>query len=133
MISANYVSDSDSSDSEQVENLAASRRMLRCMFDPLQLSNQAFSKNFRVSKEMFMKILEEITPKFPPVKGHGLTVKEMLAATLRFLAEGSYQHGVGTDFSVAIAQPTFSIVFAKTLKILEEYLRSQNGNTVRRC
>ncbi|XP_049279393.1 putative nuclease HARBI1 [Anopheles funestus] len=123
MISAFYVSDSDSTDSEQKENLAADRRMLRCMFDPLELSNQAFSHNFRVSKEIFVEILEQITPKFPPIKGrNGLTAKEMLAATLRFLAEGSYQHGVGTDFSIAIAQPTFSKMFAKTLVILEETL-----------
>uniref|UniRef100_A0A182PWL0 DDE Tnp4 domain-containing protein n=1 Tax=Anopheles epiroticus TaxID=199890 RepID=A0A182PWL0_9DIPT len=71
---------------------------------------------------MFVDILEEITPRFPPIRGHGLSVKEMLAATLRFMAEGSYQHGVGTDFSVAIAQPTFSILFDKTLKILVEVL-----------
>ncbi|XP_052890199.1 putative nuclease HARBI1 [Anopheles moucheti] len=123
MISAYFVSDSDSSDGEQIAKIGSNRRMLRCMFDPLELSNEAFSHNFRVSKEIFVEILEEITPKFQPIRSsNGLTAKEMLAATLRFLAEGTYQHGVGTDFSVAIAQPTFSKVFAKNLIILEESL-----------
>uniref|UniRef100_A0AAG5DR79 DDE Tnp4 domain-containing protein n=2 Tax=Anopheles atroparvus TaxID=41427 RepID=A0AAG5DR79_ANOAO len=81
-----------------------------------------FKKNFRVSKEIFLDILKEIEPKFPPVRAKGLTPKEMLAATLRFLAEGSYQNGVGKDFNIAIAQPTFSVVFAKCLKILEDTL-----------
>lgn len=51
-----------------------------------------------------------------------LLQKKMLAATLRFLAEGSYQHGVGKDFNVAIGQPTFSVAFAKCIKILEDTL-----------
>ncbi|XP_052870595.1 putative nuclease HARBI1, partial [Anopheles cruzii] len=79
-----------------------------------------FKKSFRISKEMFLTILSEIEAKFPPLKGAGLTPKDKLAATLRFLAEGSYQHGVGKDWNVAIAQPTFSVMFRQTLKILEE-------------
>lgn len=34
-----------------------------------------------------------------------------LAATMRILAEGSYQRGAGNDFNVGLAQPTMSIVF----------------------
>ena len=71
---------------------------------------------------MLKDILADIAPKFPPIKGKGLNHTEMFAATLRFLAEGSYQHGAGQSFNVAIAQPTFSVVFAKTLKILEDTL-----------
>ncbi|XP_053662813.1 putative nuclease HARBI1 [Anopheles marshallii] len=119
MIFSYYVSD-DSSDDERTEDLAKQRRFLRSIFDPLELSSQAFKKNFRVSKEIFLDILNEIEPKFPPVRAKGLTPKEMLAATLRFLAEGSYQNGTGKDFNLAIAQPTFSVAFAKCLTILEE-------------
>uniref|UniRef100_A0AAG5DPA1 Uncharacterized protein n=1 Tax=Anopheles atroparvus TaxID=41427 RepID=A0AAG5DPA1_ANOAO len=65
-------------------------------------------KNFRVSPESFLAILQEIDHKFPPVRtSWGLTVKDKLVSTLRFLAEGSYQHGVGQDFNQAIAQPSF--------------------------
>ncbi|XP_050079249.1 uncharacterized protein LOC126566774 [Anopheles maculipalpis] len=81
-----------------------------------------FRKNFPVSKEIFLDILNEIEPKFPPVRVKGLTPKEVLAATLRFLAEGSYQNGTGKDFNIAIAQPTFSVALTRCLNILEETL-----------
>uniref|UniRef100_A0A182NT39 DDE Tnp4 domain-containing protein n=1 Tax=Anopheles dirus TaxID=7168 RepID=A0A182NT39_9DIPT len=71
-------------------------------------------KNFRVSKDLFLDILKEIETKFPSVKAKGLTPKE---------SRGKLPaRGVGKDFNVAIAQPTFSVVFAKCLKILEETL-----------
>lgn len=44
------------------------------------------------------------------------------AATLRFLAEGSYQQGVGTDFNICMAQSTVSTVLNETLNLLEEEL-----------
>ncbi|XP_049277617.1 putative nuclease HARBI1 [Anopheles funestus] len=122
MISAYYVSDSDSSEEEAKENFAAYRRALRVSSDPLQLPNKQFLKNFRISKEIFTEILEEIAPKFPPVHSSGMTIKQKLAATLRFLADGSYQNGVGNDFNVAVAQSTFSTILNQTLKILEESL-----------
>ncbi|XP_058064978.1 putative nuclease HARBI1, partial [Anopheles bellator] len=119
MISVYYVFDSDS-DSEEIENVTIHRKILRCKSDPLNFSSAEFKKNFRISKEMFLTILSEIETKFPPSKGAGLTPKEKLAATLRFLAEGSYQQSVGQDWNVAIAQSTFSVIFRQTLKILEE-------------
>ncbi|XP_035918498.1 uncharacterized protein LOC118516629 [Anopheles stephensi] len=122
MISAYYVSDSDSSEEGAKENIAAYRRSLRTASDPLQLSNKQFIKNFRESKEVFSKILEEITTKFPTVRRSGLTVKQKLAATLRFLANGSYQNGFGKDFNVAVAQSTFSTLLSQTLDILEKSL-----------
>ncbi|XP_052861358.1 putative nuclease HARBI1 [Anopheles cruzii] len=121
MISAYYVFDSDSdsdSDGEETANIRIQRQILRVKSDPLNLSSSAFKKSFRISKEMFLTILSEIEAKFPPLKGAGLTPKEKLAATLRFLAEG--RHGVGQDWNVAIAQSTFSPLFRQTLKILEE-------------
>lgn len=67
-----------------------------------------------------MDILKEIEPKFAPVRCKGLKPKEKFAATLRFLAEGSYQTGVGNDFNIAIAQPTFSVIFTQCLNIIEQ-------------
>lgn len=46
-------------------------------------------------------------------------MERKLAACLRFLAEGNYQHGSGKDFDVAIAQPTFSKVLTEMLTVLE--------------
>ncbi|XP_061509041.1 putative nuclease HARBI1 [Anopheles gambiae] len=122
MIFSHFVSDDSSSEEETTVDLAKQRRLLRSVFDPLQLSNQVFKKNFRVSKEIFLDILAEIEPKFPPVKGKELKPNEILAAALRFLAEGSYQNGTGNDYKIAISQPTFSVAFAKCLNIIEETL-----------
>jgi len=51
-----------------------------------------------------------------------LSAKLKLAATLRFLAQGSYQQSVGNDLNVNVAQSTFSELFTSTLNILEEKL-----------
>lgn len=42
-----------------------------------------------------------------------------LAATLRFLAQGSYQLSVGKDFHIGLSQPVVSAVLCETLKALE--------------
>lgn len=56
------------------------------------------------------------------VKSSSLTPEFKLAATLRFLAEGGYQNGVGQDCFVGMAQPTVSVVLNEVLGILEEIL-----------
>ena len=73
-------------------------------------------------KEIFLDILVEIEPTFQPVKGKELKPNEMLAASLRFLAEGSYQTGTRNYYKVAIAQPSFSVAFEMCLNIIEETL-----------
>lgn len=43
----------------------------------------------------------------------------MLAASLRFFAEGNYQKGVGNDRFIGLAQPTMSKVLQHVLNIME--------------
>lgn len=43
-----------------------------------------------------------------------------LASCLRFLAEGSYQRGVGNDFMACFAQSTVSLALSECLNALEE-------------
>lgn len=83
--------------------------------------------NFRVSKTLFTAIHSKIEARLAPKHKHGLTSQEKLAATLRFLAQGSYQQGVGNDFTVAVGQSTFSNLFDETLRALEIEI----GNEVR--
>lgn len=45
-----------------------------------------------------------------------------LAAVLRFFAEGGYQKGVGNDFNLGLAQPTFSLILKEMIPILETLL-----------
>lgn len=42
-----------------------------------------------------------------------------LAATLRFLGQGSYQLSVGNDFHLGLSQPVVSIILSETLNVLE--------------
>ena len=67
--------------------------------------------------------MNELKPEMPPIYiSFGLTAKQKLCALLRFLAEGSYQHGVGKDFDIGMAQSTISISMSQTLDILQRKL-----------
>ncbi|XP_035903292.1 uncharacterized protein LOC118508014 [Anopheles stephensi] len=103
-------------------NLAAYRRHLRKQLDPLELPDKTFIQNFRLSKALFIEILGKIAPFIAPKHNRGLSAKEKLATTLRFLAQGSYQQGVGKDFNMAIGQSTFSETLDQTLSALEREL-----------
>ncbi|XP_050338514.1 putative nuclease HARBI1 [Bactrocera neohumeralis] len=48
-----------------------------------------------------------------------------LAATLRFLAEGAYQRGVGRDSCISLARSTVSQILTKVMCLLENYICGQ--------
>lgn len=79
-------------------------------------------KHFRLPKSAFQYVLGEIEKSFPPKRSSALCPEEKLAVTLRFLAEGNYQHGTGQDFNIAIGQSTFSKVLNECLKVMEQKL-----------
>lgn len=54
-----------------------------------------------------------------------ISPKEKLIACLRFFAGGSYQHCVGKDFNVNVAQPTFSKMLNEVVDSLEINLCSK--------
>ncbi|XP_040172485.1 putative nuclease HARBI1 [Anopheles arabiensis] len=58
-----------------------------------------------------------------PKHNRGLSAEQKLAAALKFLAQGSYQLGVGNDFTVPMGQSTFSEMFDETLRALENELK----------
>lgn len=68
-------------------------------------------------------MLKEIEGDFPvATKSGGLSPMLKLAICLKFLAEGSYQQGVGKDFHFNVAQPTVSKVLKQVLNSLETRL-----------
>lgn len=82
-----------------------------------------FIKNFRLNKAAFRYVLKELKSNLPKVvKSSSITPEFKLAATLRFLAEGGYQNGVGQDCFVGMAQPTVSLILSEVFKILEDIL-----------
>lgn len=48
-----------------------------------------------------------------------------VVAALRFFAEGSYQHGVGADYNVGMAQSTVSRSLSYFLEVMQRKLCSQ--------
>ncbi|XP_052900977.1 putative nuclease HARBI1 [Anopheles moucheti] len=114
---------SEAENSQPAVELKNYRRNLRKKLDPMSLDDSAFRNNFRISKQLFIDILRKITPIISPKHNRGLTVKQKLAASLKFLAQGSYQRGVGNDFTVPIGQSTFSEIFEETLCALENTLK----------
>uniref|UniRef100_A0AAG5DL80 DDE Tnp4 domain-containing protein n=1 Tax=Anopheles atroparvus TaxID=41427 RepID=A0AAG5DL80_ANOAO len=111
----------------ETRNLVARRRALRLTSDPMKLPNQLFLKNFRLTQNLFLMVLAKIEPMLPSAYSQaGLSPKEKLAATLKFLAEGRFQYGTKEqDYNLAIAQPTFSLLFAHTLSAMEDALCAQ--------
>ncbi|XP_052895490.1 putative nuclease HARBI1, partial [Anopheles moucheti] len=109
-------------DENDEKNLASHRRRLRKQLNPLELSDKAFIQNFRIPKLLFEEILGKISPYISPKHNRGLTATEKLATTLRFLAQGSYQLGVGNDYNIAIGQSTFCETLDQTLAVLEREL-----------
>ncbi|XP_058122884.1 putative nuclease HARBI1 [Anopheles ziemanni] len=85
-----------------------------------------FVSNFRVSKALFTALHSKIASCLAPKHMRGLSSQDKLAATLKFLAQGSYQQGVGIDFTVAIGQSTFSDIFHETLCALEKEIGNED-------
>uniref|UniRef100_A0A182I0J8 Uncharacterized protein n=1 Tax=Anopheles arabiensis TaxID=7173 RepID=A0A182I0J8_ANOAR len=81
-----------------------------------------FKANLRVTKPLFNEILSKIEHLIAPRHNRGLLGRVKLASTLRFLAQGSYQKGVGNEFNTAIAQSTFSETLEQTLTAMEREL-----------
>ncbi|XP_065089353.1 putative nuclease HARBI1 [Ochlerotatus camptorhynchus] len=104
---------------EETNALRKLRNNLRKKTNVMELPDAEFMKNFRLNKEAFEYVLHEIEEELPPSKHGGLSARDKLIACLRFFAEGSYQHGAGKDYDIAIAQPTFSKVLGQMLVILE--------------
>ncbi|XP_049294482.1 putative nuclease HARBI1 [Anopheles funestus] len=89
--------------------------LLVCLYTLMVIILQVV-ENFRISKSIFMDLLDGLDSSVESLRAHGISKKEKLAACLTFFAFGRYQHGVGKDFHIAMAQTTFSKVLRGTLK-----------------
>ncbi|XP_017486348.1 PREDICTED: putative nuclease HARBI1 isoform X1 [Rhagoletis zephyria] len=82
-----------------------------------------FISYFRLNKEAFVFLLNEMDEHFQKrVRGTAVPPILKLCATLRFLADGSYQKCSGNDFNVGLAQPTISVVIKEFLNIIEQHI-----------
>ncbi|XP_067625734.1 putative nuclease HARBI1 [Eurosta solidaginis] len=98
------------------------RKILRDRSNPLELPETAFVSYYRINKEAFRMVLNTI-------EGHLTRLKVLpvlqLAATLRFLAEGSYQTSVGKDSSISVARSTVSTILDDVLNVMNQLVCPQ--------
>ncbi|XP_046384885.1 putative nuclease HARBI1 [Ischnura elegans] len=88
--------------------LRLERRMIRDHSNPFEVREEDFTRYFRVSKEIAIYLCQQLHPELSRRRRSGLRTHTQVLVALRFLAEGSYQRGVGQDFLMAVSQPTVS-------------------------
>ncbi|XP_017471385.1 PREDICTED: putative nuclease HARBI1 [Rhagoletis zephyria] len=110
-----YLSSSDSENDERIV-----RKQLRDRSNPLALSNNAFIKRFRLSKEAFQYVLTKININSHDTKAVPAVLQ--LAASLSLLASGSYQHEIGSDYLIGMCQGTISKLTSNVYKEMENKL-----------
>lgn len=118
-----YDSDTDSDDTtvNDLCSVRLERRRLRDASNPLDIPSDTFVNYFRVSKELFIYLLDILDTKLGPTVGSSSVLPIIkLAASLRFFAEGGYQKGAGNDLFVGVAQPTMSKMLSEVIDVFEE-------------
>ncbi|XP_055589422.1 putative nuclease HARBI1 [Uranotaenia lowii] len=105
---------------EDLPTVRLERRLIRDRANPLQMPDHMFTRYFRVSKALFHHLLKFVEASLGYAVGSASVSPVIkLSATLRFLAEGSYQKGTGNDVFVGMAQSTFSKMLSQVLDVLE--------------
>ncbi|XP_036319893.1 putative nuclease HARBI1 isoform X2 [Rhagoletis pomonella] len=96
-------------------------RQLRMHVDIFQKLDSKFIESYRVNKDVFKMLLDKIGSRLAE-RHWFITPTTQLAATLRFLATGSYQLGISKDQDVNIGRSTFSKVLHFAVQELESCL-----------
>ncbi|XP_055388014.1 putative nuclease HARBI1 [Condylostylus longicornis] len=82
--------------------------------------NVVFIQNFRLSKEAFRDLLNEVENQLKITKTERAVPNILkVACALKFCAQGSYQLSVGNDFNLGLAQPTVSVCLKEVFNAVE--------------
>lgn len=88
-----------------------------------------FAKYFRVNKDIFVYLLNTVSPHILQQQRSTFTPPILkLAAFLNFLGTGSYQNGVGSSWVCALSQPIVSKIISELLNVFEQHVC---GNQIR--
>ncbi|XP_054746667.1 putative nuclease HARBI1 [Anastrepha obliqua] len=99
------------------------RRFIRDNSNVMSLSDQSFVQNFRLSKEAFMYVLNSIKGEMKsPTRATAIPDIIKVATTLKFLAQGAYQHLIGQDHRAGLAQQTVSSCLWEVCSAIEKVL-----------
>nr|XP_049695562.1 putative nuclease HARBI1 isoform X4 [Helicoverpa armigera]XP_049698868.1 putative nuclease HARBI1 isoform X1 [Helicoverpa armigera]XP_049707731.1 putative nuclease HARBI1 [Helicoverpa armigera] len=92
--------------------------------NPLDLEDGQFLQMYRISKEMFHRLLSELRPSLQRRRPYGLSVESQILTALRFYACGCYQQPVGLQWGCSMSQKSVSrVIRAVTSAINEKLLR----------
>ncbi|KAG6461701.1 putative nuclease HARBI1 [Manduca sexta] len=99
------------------------RRMLRDAVDPLSLDPQFFIRNYRVTKDLFVFLCNILADSLKTrERCTGISNQTKILVALNFLATGSYQKPVGSDWSAPVSQPTASRCIKEVVEALNTLL-----------
>nr|CAH7720962.1 unnamed protein product [Callosobruchus chinensis] len=89
---------------ERLRN-ARLRRALREHNPVMDLSDNEFKAHYRLTKDLFLQLCEEISPYLPrPRRRTAISVKCKVLTTLSFYATGSYQKPIGMSYLHGLSQ-----------------------------
>lgn len=93
-------------------------------FNPKYVHNIfSFVKNYRLSKEGFLYLLNQISSDMDNRRRQNAVPKMIkLSATLKFLATGGYQNQIGGDKNAGLAQQTMSKILTEVLACIERVM-----------
>lgn len=87
----------------------------------------SFVKNFRLNKEAFMYVLNNIKDDLKPAeRSTAIPPLLKLAATLKFLGQGGYQHQIGQDRLLGFSQPSVSLYMSEVCQAIEKNICTKN-------
>ncbi|TMW39805.1 hypothetical protein DOY81_015116, partial [Sarcophaga bullata] len=99
------------------------RRKIRDRSNVLDISEEIFVSTFRVTKEIFKNLLDEISPKLKiAYRRTHIPAITKLATFLMFLATGDYQDSIKNEYVSTISKPMVSKIIAEFLIIFETHL-----------
>ncbi|KAB0800379.1 hypothetical protein PPYR_06119 [Photinus pyralis] len=111
---------------EELEDIEVrNRRVHRRRLDPFnELSDEYFIKVFRLSKALAQFLVHLLKDYIAPAnRSTDLDITTKVLVTLRFLASGSYQMDVGSNYNFGISQPSVS-------RCIEEVVNAMNRNEI---
>ncbi|XP_067128935.1 putative nuclease HARBI1 [Centruroides vittatus] len=85
------------------------QRIFRPQIDAFDLHDEHFRRLFRLSKEVALNLINTLRPTLKEqTRRSALSVQTRVLAAVRFFACGSYQLGIGQDFTLNISQKSVS-------------------------
>nr|XP_049704203.1 putative nuclease HARBI1 isoform X2 [Helicoverpa armigera] len=86
----------------------AERNAVRALSGALDLPDNEFLQNYKISKEMVQYLCQELAEDLSPRTSQGLPVLIKVLCSLKVLLTGHYQRGTGNENDVSIGQTTVS-------------------------